>query len=87
MIIVVSKMVDENLLVCLTFRYPDGLIEQLHVVLFEPDQGSPLIRLLCSTILRELSPRPNVIVPPFVPPVDLKQTAFVLPLLTVQVIF
>ncbi|XP_062507913.1 AP-5 complex subunit zeta-1-like [Corticium candelabrum] len=65
-------------------KYPDGLIEQLHVVLFEPDQGSPLIRLLCSTILRELSPRPNVIVPPFVPPVDLKQTAFVLPLLTVQ---
>jgi AP-5 complex subunit zeta-1 len=69
---------------CNIVRYPDGLTGQLCTTLFEPEQGSPLARLLCSTVLRELSPRPHLVVPPFTPPVDLKQIAFILPLLTTQ---
>ena len=64
---------------------PTELIDELKNVASEPQQGCKRIRLLCATILREITPTSQLVIADVDPPVEQKWIPIILPLVWVQV--
>eukprot|EP00117_Sycon_ciliatum_P049570 scpid39477/ scgid4871/ AP-5 complex subunit zeta-1; Adapter-related protein complex 5 zeta subunit len=63
---------------------PRQLIDQLYMVLSEPEQGAARVRLLCAVILREIAPTALLEIRHFNPPVETRQLPFILPVVLAQ---
>lgn len=61
------------------------LINELQSVAGEPQQGPKRLRLLCSAILREITPTSQLVIANVEPPVEQKNIPIILPLAWVQV--
>lgn len=61
------------------------LINELQSVAGEPQQGPKRLRLLCSAILREITPTSQLVIANVEPPVEQKNIPIILPLVWVQV--
>lgn len=66
---------------------PQELIDELKNIASEPQQGPKRLRLLCSAILREISPTSQIVIANMEPPVEQKNIPIILPLVWVQVGF
>ena len=68
-------------------RLTQELIDELKNVSSEPQQGPKKLRLLCSAILREITPTSQLVISNLEPPVEQKNIPVILPLVWVQVSF
>lgn len=68
-------------------RLTQELIDELKNVVSEPQQGPKRLRLLCSAILREITPTSQLVITNVEPPVEQKNIPILLPLVWVQVSF
>lgn len=65
-------------------RLTQELIDELKNVTSEPQQGPKRLRLLCSAILREITPTNHLLITNLEPPVEQKNIPVILPLVWVQ---
>ena len=61
------------------------MVDELKNVASEPEQGSKRLRLLCATILREITPTSQLVIASLDPPIELRCIPIILPLSWVQV--